>query len=210
LILVAIKPQEYPALAPAVQHILAPDVVVLSCMAGISLSALSSALGGHRPVVRSMPNLPVQVGEGMIVYMTDPSISPEATALVEAVLRPCGRCLRVFDEMLLDAATALSGSGTGYVAYFMEEMVKAGESLGFSSEDAELIVGQTILGAAAYWRSTMRPAREIREMVTSPNGTTAAALSSLHAADVGRHIREAIFRAYDRSRELGGLAPPSR
>lgn len=202
LIFLSIKPQDLPETAVEVAPYLSPFAIIVSCLAGTPLSMLSSAFGGHKRVVRCMPNLPVQIGRGVTGYVASEAVSDEECELFEQLLSPSGVVVRFKEEQEIDAVTAVSGSGTGYVAYFMEQMVAGAVKLGLSEDDALLLVTETFIGAAELLRDEGRTPSELREAVTSKGGTTAAALSVMGQRGVDSAIIEALAAAHRRARQL--------
>ena len=156
----------------------------------------------HQALVRVMPNIPAQVGEGMNVYYAEPGVTPVQLAAVEALLKASGEAMAVRSEDAIDAATAVSGSGPAYVFYMAEHWMKQAESLGFTAEEAARLVQQTLLGATVLWKEVKLPVATLRQQVTSKGGTTAAALESFENRAVGASLREGIEKAYRRAKEL--------
>lgn len=202
LIVLAVKPQvAAEALAP-LKGQLKPTAVVVSIMAGVRIAAIAAALE-HRAIIRVMPNTPAQVGRGMSVYYAAAEVTAGQQAAVEALLKASGEALQVGGEDLIDAATAVSASGTAYVYYVAEHWIRAAQTLGFSETEAALLVRQTLLGAAALWESLGIAPAVLREQVTSKGGTTAAALNAFRSGAVGAGFETGIQRAYERAKELG-------
>ena len=146
---------------------------------------------------------PVQVGLGMNVYYAAPGIEKERLAAVEALFNASGEALAVNSEDAIDAATAISGSGPAYVFYVAEHWMSRAQALGFSAEEAQKLVQQTLIGATTLWKTQDVAVGTLREQVTSKGGTTAAALETFEAASVGAGLREGIEKAYQRAKELG-------
>jgi len=202
VLVLAVKPQSFAeALAP-LKGTLRPNLVVVSVMAGVRIEAIQAALA-HQAVVRVMPNLPVQVGQGMNVFHAHASVTPAQLAPVEALLKASGEALQVGSEDLIDAATAVSASGPAYVYYVAEHWIRAAQALGFSEAEAVLLVRQTLGGATALWQSVGTAPGRLREQVTSKGGTTAAALDAFVAGGVGKGFEAGVRRAYKRAKELG-------
>lgn len=202
LLLVAVKPQDFRALSLELKSRLKPKHLVLSIMAGVTLTSMRSLLGGHRKLVRCMPNLPVQIGMGMSVICAGAGVSRREVELVKELFDSAGSCIQVKQESLLDAATAVSGSGPAYVFYIIEHMLKAARELGFSSDEADLLVSQTFLGSLALWSSSESNAQELRSQVTSKGGTTEAALKRFESGHLGKTLIEGVKRACERCSEL--------
>ncbi len=203
VVVMAVKPQTAPEVYGQVRPLLTPGQVVVSIMAGVPMAALRKGLG-HEAIVRVMPNTPAQVGLGMNVYFPDPSVSRERLAPVDALLKASGEALAVSSEDAIDAATAISGSGPAYVFYVAEHWMKAAEKLGFSQQEATLLVQQTLLGATTLWKDQQVAAGTLRERVTSKGGTTAAALESFGKDGLGGSLAAGIEKAYQRAKELAG------
>lgn len=202
VVLLAVKPQSAPALFGELKPLLAPGQVVVSIMAGVTIGAVQSGLG-HEAVVRVMPNTPAQIGLGMNVYYAAPAVSAAQLRGVEALLQASGQTLAVASEDAIDAATAISGSGPAYVFFFAEHWMQAALKLGFTADQAEQLVQQTLTGATALWKHQRVPVATLREQVTSKGGTTAAALEHFQQRAIGQHLEEGIDRAYRRAKELG-------
>ena len=197
----AVKPQAFAeAVAPCAAHI--AGALQLSVMAGIRSQSIVAATGSER-VVRTMPNTPALIGQGIAALFARPAISEDDRAAVAQVLAPTGELLWVAREDDLDAVTALSGSGPAYVFYFIEAMVEAGTQMGLSAEQARRLAQQTFIGAASLAQQSSDPVALLRERVTSKGGTTFAALESMRADKVQDAIIRALHAARKRARELG-------
>jgi len=205
VVVLAIKPQVLPLVLPDLSGAIQPHAVVLSIVAGARLDALVSGLQ-HPAVVRAMPNTPAQIGQGMAVWTATPQTSEAQCAQAEALLKAMGQAIQVRDEKYLDMATAVSGSGPAYWFLFLEAMIDAAVHLGFSRADARTLVLQTALGSVLYARQSEKHLAELRNMVTSPGGTTAEALAQLEASGVRAAIDAALWAAYEQSRRLGKQA----
>jgi pyrroline-5-carboxylate reductase len=201
-VVLSVKPQTLPAVLQGLHGAVPPSALVLSIVAGARLGQLTSGLD-HAAVVRSMPNTPAQVGEGVTVWTATEAVTEDQRQAARAILGSCGQELHVEDEDYLDMATALSGTGPAYVFLFMEALVDAGVHLGFPRRIAEALVVQTVRGSVAFYeRSPMHLAR-LRNQVTSPGGTSAAALYYLEKAGFRTALSRAIWAAYERSIQLG-------
>jgi len=204
IIILSIKPQTLPAVGRELQgHILA-KALVLSIIAGAQIGNISQLLD-HNRVVRVMPNTPAQVGKGMSVWMCTAGVSETQQAYAKTILEALGQQVLVEDEKYLDMATALSGSGPAYVFLFMEAMIDAGVHMGFSRPVAQQLVYQTIEGSVAFARESKNHPAILRNMVTSPGGTTADAIYQLEKGGFRTVLSKAIWAAYKKSRYLGGL-----
>ncbi len=178
------------------------DALVLSIIAGARLEDLRRGLD-HQSIVRSMPNTPAQVGEGITVWTATEEVTPIQVEKARQILATFGQEVYVEDEDYLDMATALSGTGPAYVFLMMEAMVDAGVHLGFPRRIAEQLVVQTVKGSVAFYEYSPRHLARLRNQVTSPGGTSAAALYFLEKAGVRTALSRAIWAAYERSVQLG-------
>jgi pyrroline-5-carboxylate reductase len=202
LVVLSIKPQTLETVMRELHGRLAPHQVVLSIIPGATIARLTSGLG-HPLVVRSMPNTPAQIGYGMTVWHPAPAVDEAACAMVQAVLEAMGQAIRVEDEDAIDMATALSGTGPAYVFLVMEALIDAGVHLGFPRAIAEQLVHQTMLGAVLYAKESRKHPAELRNMVTTPGGTSAAALYELEKGGLRTVIARGVWAAYRRAQELG-------
>ena len=201
LLLLATKPQGAPLVLAELRSHLIPEQTVVSVMAGISLTTLRNGLG-HERLVRTMPNTPAQLGEGMTAVYADPAVPEASRKQVQAVFGACGTCLEVDHEDAIDAATAVSGSGPAYVFYLAEQMMVAAQDLGFSESAAQTLVQKTLRGAILLWEQKGVSAATLRRQVTSPGGTTEAAVTHFESQAVGQHLQEGLQKAYQRAKEL--------
>jgi pyrroline-5-carboxylate reductase len=202
ILILAVKPQDFSALAPNLFPFLKPDQLILSIMAGISLQSLYEALGVPK-LIRAMPNLPSRVGKGMTVYSCSTALDRKELFIINNLLNTTGKALYVEEEGLIDAATALSGSGPAYVYYLMDALVKAGMEMGFSEAEAALLVRQTFLGALDLQTQQQVSAAELIAQVASKGGTTEAALKVFESTQLPQSLKEGVWAAYRRSKELG-------
>jgi len=201
VLLLVVKPQDIVSVLADIKDSIKPSTLVVSFAAGKKMDFISSLLGGKNPVIRVMPNTPTLVGEGMAAMSVGPLVTPAQSAFVHGFLSATGRVVEV-DEGLQDAVTAVSGSGPAYFFNFVEAMVAAGVELGLSSEIATELTVQTMVGAAKLLATSGKSAATLRENVTSPNGTTAAALASFASSDLPAIVKKAMIAARDRSQEL--------
>ncbi len=204
VIILSVKPQRLDKVMAGLRGQLKTDALVLSIVAGASLSKLIHGLN-HSRVVRSMPNTPAQIGMGITVWTSAAEVSPEQSETARQVLGAMGEQVFVEDENYLDMATALSGTGPAYVFLFMEALVDAGVHMGFPRRISEQLVIQTVRGSVEYYLQRADPVHltKLRNDVTSPGGTTAAALYFLEKAGFRTALSRAVWAAYERSRELG-------
>jgi pyrroline-5-carboxylate reductase len=203
VIFMAVKPQDFPSVGNVLQGLILPEQLVVSIMAGVSIQSLRDHLG-HRSVVRAMPNTPAQIGRGITVWTAPPEVDEAQRSAVQTLLATMGREVYVTDERQIDLATAVSGSGPGFVFLLLEALVDGAVQIGMRRELAAELVYQTVLGSAAYaLESDLHPS-ELRNMVTSPGGTTAAGLYAMEQAGMRAGAIDAILAAYQRTQELSG------
>jgi pyrroline-5-carboxylate reductase len=201
---VAVKPQVAPEAVPPLRTFLDAETVVVSIMAGRTLRFLEDVLPGAA-LVRAMPNTPAAIGRGITVAVANARVAPARRALVDALLSAVGEVRWVDDEALMDAVTALSGSGPAYVFLLAEAMARAGAAAGLPAELAATLARATVAGAGELLHRSPLEAATLRQNVTSPGGTTAAALDVLMAPDgLEPLLTKAIAAATRRSRELAG------
>lgn len=202
--ILAIKPQTVKEVTAELQGRIPADALVLSIIAGVTIGGISQKLHHYR-VVRVMPNTPARVGKGMSVWTATEEVTPVQREQTKSILAALGEEIYVDDEDYLDMATALSGTGPAYVFMFMEALIDAGVHMGFSRRIAEQLVYQTIEGSVAFARDSKRHPAELRNMVTSPGGTSAEAIYQLDKGGFRTVLSKAIWAAYKKSRYLGGL-----
>lgn len=203
VMVLAVKPQVMDGVLAASRHIVGPHTLVLSIAAGISIARFAQGLGTER-IVRTMPNTPAQLGKGVTGAVAANAVTAEDRALADALLAAAGDVAWLDNEAGIDALTAVSGSGPAYVFYMVEALAKAGEKQGLDAEQAMRLARQTIIGAAALLEADPAPAEQLRKNVTSPGGTTQAALDVLMADNgLGPLMERAVDAARKRSEELG-------
>jgi pyrroline-5-carboxylate reductase len=183
--------------------------LVFSIVAGMPIATISKGLG-HAAVVRTMPNTPAQIGEGMTVWTASPAVTDAQRAQAQTILQAMGLEMYVDHEGALDMATAVSGTGPTYVFLLMEALVDAAVHLGFSRREARPIVIQTVLGSAKFAQQSDKHLAELRNMVTSPGGTSAEAIYQMEKGSMRTVLSKAVWAAYQKSRLLGQRAqqPP--
>lgn len=208
VVVLAVKPQVLPAVLSELQGRVRGGALAISIVAGASIATVASLLK-HRAIVRTMPNTPAQVGEGMTVWTATPEVSREQRAQARTIVGALGRQLFVDDERFLDIATAISGTGPAYVFLMMEALIDAAVHLGFSRKDARELVVQTIRGAAIYAEHQPVHPAELRNRVTSPGGTTAEALYQLEKGSFRTIMSKAVLAAFQRSVALGEMSTQS-
>jgi pyrroline-5-carboxylate reductase len=201
LVLLTIKPQVLTSVMKQLHGRLEPRQVVISVIAGAPVSALRRGLG-HDAIVRVMPNTPAQIGQGMLVWSSTPDVNDEQRAQVQAALGALGEELWVEDEKYVDMATALSGTGPTYVFLMMEALIDAGVHMGFPRRIAEEIVLQTVSGSVAFARSSGKHMAELRNMVTSPGGTSAEAIYQMEKGGLRTVFSKSVYAAYQRTQTL--------
>jgi pyrroline-5-carboxylate reductase len=200
-LLLVVKPQDMGAVLEEIKGSINPAAVVVTFAAGKTISFISNGLGTGNPVVRVMPNTPTLVGAGMAAASMGAGVTDAQKGFVLGFLAATGKVIEVGEE-LQDAVTATSGSGPAYFFAFVEAMVAGAKELGLSDADATTLTVQTIVGAAKLLDESGKSATTLRENVTSPNGTTAAALASFVSSDLNSMVAKAMKAARDRSQEL--------
>lgn len=205
VVLVCVKPQNARETLAPLHGRFRPEQVIVSIMAGVSIDTMQE-LTGHRAIVRSMPNIPARIGEGMTVWLASPEVADVSRMIVKMIFQAFGLESRVESEDMVDAATAISGSGPAYIFYLAENLMKAAEKLGFSREQAHRLTQQTFRGAMDLWHKTGEDPEALRHSVTSKGGTTAAALREFEKRDTPGIFADAIRAAYVRAGQLRDVA----
>jgi len=205
LVVLAVKPQAFGDLARQIKAFISSEQVILSIMAGVSIPTIKEALNVEK-VIRAMPNIAAQIGEGMSVFTSSEAITRIELVTVQNLLESTGKNLYVAHEDLIDAGTAVSGSGPAYVLYFMEAMMQAAIDLGFSKPQAEMLTAQTFKGIVEYFQNAKEDYRQLIDKISSKGGTTEAAIRFLDEKNTNEIIKKAIIKAYERARELGRLS----
>ena len=202
IVVLAVKPQMLAAVMRELAPVLSPEQVVLSIVAGATLGTLTTGLA-HAAVVRAMPNTPAQIRRGITVWAAAAACTPAQRDLARTVLRALGEERQVTDEGFVAMATALSGTGPTYLFAVMEALIDAGVHLGFTRELAHDLVVATLVGSSEFAaRSDLHPA-QLRNLVTSPGGTSAAAIYELERGRIRTVLSDAVWAAYRRTLELG-------
>jgi pyrroline-5-carboxylate reductase len=205
VVVLAVKPQMMLDVLAEVGGKIGPQHLVISIAAGISLGRIEENVSTGSRVVRTMPNTPLLVGEGAVALCAGSHTGSDDLALARALFEAAAPVVTVVDdEGLLDTITALSGSGPAYVFYLVEQMVAAATAEGLNADEAHRLAVQTIVGAGALMRETGEAPAALRAKVTSPGGTTAAALTHLQSHDAGTLWQQAVRAASQRARELAG------
>jgi pyrroline-5-carboxylate reductase len=206
LVILAVKPNMILETLKEVASVLKPNCLVVSVAAGITTQAMEEALSGNQAVVRAMPNTPSVVGLGVTGISKGLNVSDEQLANAVKLFSSVGKVL-VVDESKIDALSTISGSGPAYVFYFAEKLITAAKSLGFSDSEASMMVKETFLGSATLLATSASSPVELRQQVTSPNGTTMQATGRFDAADLEKVFIEATEAALARAKELGKVKP---
>jgi len=210
VVVLSVKPQRLTGVLKGLKGGIPKEALVLSIVAGATTAKISNGLA-HKAIVRSMPNTPAQIGQGITVWMASQDVSEAQKEIASAVLGALGQQVNVDDESYLDMATALSGTGPAYVFLFMEAMIDAGVHLGFSRKVSEQLVVQTLKGSVEYYEMLNEKSgvhvAVLRNQVTSPGGTSAEAMYFLEKAGFRTAISRAVWAAYQRSLELGKEKP---
>ncbi|MBI3712150.1 MAG: pyrroline-5-carboxylate reductase [Burkholderiales bacterium] len=202
VIVFAVKPQQMQAVVKSVQPFVRTQLL-LSVAAGIRASDMARWLGDYQKIVRAMPNTPAMIGQGMTGLFALEAVSEQEKNAAQAIMQAVGQTIWVENESLIDAVTAVSGSGPAYVFYFIEALQQAGIALGLSEAQAKQMALATFNGAAQLAQQSEEPIHVLRERVTSKGGTTYAALTSMEADGVANAIVRAVHAAANRGRELG-------
>jgi len=202
LVIFAVKPQDAPAMFDSIRSLIDNQQVFLSIMAGVKIKTIREGLGVSK-VIRAMPNLPAQVGMGMTVFTSSDDVTRIELVTVQNLIATTGKTVYAEDERMIDAATAISGSGPAYVWFFMDAMMRAARQMGFNESEAELLVSQTFLGAIELYNATNFSCEEWIKRVSSRGGTTEAAMASFTDTEVHKDIIAAADAALQRAEELG-------
>jgi len=204
LIILAVKPQDTTTLFSLIKEFIDPQQVILSIMAGVKIETIADQLG-NKKVIRAMPNLPAQIGVGMTVFTSSESVTRIELVMVQNLLNSTGKSIYKADEDMIDAATAISGSGPAYIFYFMQSLIRAANEMGFSQAESELLTYQTFRGAIDLFNKFDFSCEEWIAKVSSKGGTTEAAFVKLNNQDVSIQFQSAIRQALIRAKELSLL-----
>jgi pyrroline-5-carboxylate reductase len=205
VVVLAVKPQVLPSVLPELYDKIPSEALVLSIVAGMPMGTISAGLN-HAAVVRTMPNTPAQIAEGMAVWTAAPAVTEEQRGQAQAILQTMGLEMYVAHEDALDMATAVSGTGPTYVFLLMEALVDAAVHLGFSRRQARKLVIQTVIGSAKFAQQSDLHLAQLRNMVTSPGGTSAEAIYQMEKGSMRTVLSKAVWAAYKKSRLLGQRA----
>jgi pyrroline-5-carboxylate reductase len=205
IVVLSVKPQVLPTVLAELRSHIQPAALVFSIVAGMPIATIHAGLD-HAAIVRTMPNTPAQIGEGMTVWTAAPEVTEAQRAQAQIILQTMGSEMYVTHEDALNMATAVSGTGPTYVFLLMEALVDAAVHLGFSRRQARLLVIQTVLGSTKFAQQSDRHLAQLRNMVTSPGGTSAEAIYQLEKGGMRTVLSKAIWAAYKKSRLLGERA----
>lgn len=209
IIILAVKPQVLPSVLAELKGKIPSNCLIFSIVAGIPIATIQKGLS-HKAVIRSMPNTPAQISAGMTVWTASDEVSESQRSEARVILEARGNELFVENEDSLNMATAVSGTGPTYIFLLAEALVDAAVHLGFSRRDARLIVLETLLGSVKYALQSDLHLAQLRNMVTSPGGTSAEAIYQLEKSGMRTILSKAVWAAYQKSRLLGSKAevPP--
>ena len=202
ILVLSVKPQRLPVVLRDLKGSVDPDQLIVSIVAGATIKSLSEHLDNQR-VVRAMPNTPSQIGKGITTWTCSDQVSPDDREIVKSLLTALGRELYVETENMIDMATSLSATGPTYIFMVMEALTDAGVHMGFSRDVAKELVQETILGSVLFAMSSNKHPAELRNMVTSPGGTSAAAIYEMEKGGLRTVLSKAVYAAYRRAVELG-------
>jgi pyrroline-5-carboxylate reductase len=202
VLLLSVKPQMCKTVLEGIAAVTKPEAAIISIMAGISSHYIDAALGGHRRVVRTMPNTPMLVGEGMVAIAAGQYATAEDLLRSRQLFEAAAAVIEVREDQI-DAVTAVSGSGPAYFFFLVEQMIQAGVDLGLSPEQARLLAAKTAMGAAKMLMTSTDSPQELRRKVTSPGGTTHAAITTMQSLNFPEVVQKAVKACSDRSKELG-------
>lgn len=202
IIFLAMKPKDAAEAISAIAPLVSPNQLIVSVIAGLSISSLEKLLGSAQPIVRTMPNTSSTIGLGATGISYSSNVSPQQRLVTEAMFQSIGMNA-VVEESLQDSVTGVSGSGPAYVYFIMEAMIKAAAELGFEEGMAKNLVVQTVLGAAQMVKQTGESPEELRRKVTSPNGTTEAAIKKMTELCLSEAIIKGMKRSSERAAEIG-------
>lgn len=202
LVILAIKPASMPEIMTELKGYLKPEQIVLSIAAGITISRLSQGLE-HKNVIRAMPNMPAQIGKGMTVWTASTGIKEKARQKARSIISALGEELFVADEKYIDMATAVSGSGPAYIFTIIESLIDAAVHIGLPREMAQKLVLQTIAGSTCMAQESGKHPAELKNLVTSPGGTTAEGLYQLEKDGLRAILTQAVIAGYEKAKVLG-------
>jgi len=201
IVILSVKPQDFSSVQEGLQNVLQPQQVVLSIMAGIPIATIQEKLN-HQLVIRAMPNTPAMIGMGITGFSAAKELSFAQLLKVDNLINATGRSVFLEDETMLDAVTALSGSGPAYFYYLVKAMIEAGKQMGFEESMATLLVKQTMLGSFHLINNADKSLDELIKAVASKGGTTEAALGEFEAGHLAQTLQNGILAAEQRAKEL--------
>jgi len=204
LIILAVKPQDINMLFSAIEPYIDSQQVILSIMAGVKMETISSQLGSQK-IIRAMPNLPAQIGSGMTVFTSSEAVTRIELVMVQNLLNSTGKSIYKDSEEMIDASTAISGSGPAYVFYFMQSLIHAAKDMGFSQSEAELLTFQTFQGAVELVNKNDISCSDWISKVSSRGGTTEAAFNKLNQSEISKKFQIAVNQALVRAKELSEI-----
>jgi len=202
IVILAIKPQRLAKVLAELKGAIDKDQVVVSVVAGAKIETIADELL-HGAIIRTMPNTPAQVGEGVTAWTSSAAVSEAQEQQVRAMLEALGKTVRVENERQIDMATALSATGPTYIFLVMEALIDAGVHMGFSRHVAQELVQQMILGSVLFARESHKHPAELRNMVTSPGGTSAEAIYQMEKGSLRTVLSKAVWAAFQRAEALG-------
>lgn len=205
IVVLTVKPQRLGSILRELKESVRPEQLVISIVAGAGIDTIAADLQ-HRSIVRAMPNTPAQIGQGMTVWAATPEVSEAQQRQIHMIFGALGLELQVDDEKMIDMATALSATGPTYIFMVMEALIDAGVHMGFSRHVAEELVLQTMLGSVLFARESRKHPAELRNMVTSPGGTSAEAIYQMEKGSLRTVLSKAVWAAYQRANLLGRKA----
>jgi pyrroline-5-carboxylate reductase len=205
IVVLTVKPQRISTILRELKEAIQPDQLVISIVAGARIETIADDLQ-HRSIVRAMPNTPAQIAEGMTVWTATPEVTEAQQRQIQMIFGALGRELQVEEEKMIDMATALSATGPTYTFLVMEALIDAGVHMGFSRHVAEELVLQTMLGSVLFARESHKHPAELRNMVTSPGGTSAEAIYQMEKGSLRTVLSKAVWAAYQRANSLGRKA----
>lgn len=201
IVIIAVKPQDFVEMGAELKKVLSPKNIIISIMAGMKLSRIENILQ-QKNIIRAMPNSPAEVGMGMTAFTANKALTIEQIRKAENLLATTGRTVFFENEDLLDAVTALSGSGPAYFFYVVKHMIDAGKQMGFDEATSAMLVKQTMLGSFHLINNANKSLDDLIKAVASKGGTTEAALSVFNGTKVGENLEKGIVNARDRASEL--------
>ena len=202
MIVLAVKPQRLAKVLNELKGAIHPEQLIVSIVAGAKMQTITDELL-HAPVVRAMPNTPAQIGEGVTAWTASAAVNERQESQVRALLAALGKTVHVENERQIDMATALSATGPTYIFMVMEALIDAGVHMGFSRHIAEELVHQTMLGSVLFARESHKHPAELRNMVTSPGGTSAEAIYQMEKGSLRTVLSKAVWAAFQRAESLG-------